>query len=111
VAGSDIKKPPSAVGLFDVKKPPSAVGLFDVKKPPSAVGLFDVKKPPSAVGLFDVKKPPSAVFFALKWKLFDFGFFVDDVLADLRVEFSDFDFLGVQAFVFRRGVEMSGAGR
>ena len=42
---------------------------------------------------------------------FNLGFFVHHVFANLRVEFFDLDFLGMQPLVFCRRVEMSGAGR
>jgi hypothetical protein len=42
--------------------------------------------------------------------LFNFRFLVDHVFTDPGVEFFDLELLGVQTFVFRRRVEVSGAG-
>ena len=43
--------------------------------------------------------------------LFQFGFFIQNMLAGNGIEFFDFQFSGHGAFVFCGGVEMAGAGR
>jgi hypothetical protein len=48
---------------------------------------------------------------ARKMVLLNLCFLVDHVFSDLRIELLDLEFLGMQTLVFRRRVEMSGAGR
>lgn len=48
-----------------------------------------------------------AFFVKKKNQLLDFGFFVDHVLANPRIEFFDFDFVRSGALVLISGVEMA----
>ena len=58
------------------------------------------------------KNRREAVFFREEMKrLFEFDFFVFDMLASFGIEFHDRHFLGHGFFVFAGRVEMTGAGR
>ncbi len=61
-----------------------------------------------------IKKPANGGFFnesENRTQLFDFGFLVNNVFANRRVEFSNLDFLRVEPLVLGRRIEVPGSCR
>jgi hypothetical protein len=60
----------------------------------------------------DKKNPPYGGFFWFgSLRLFNLGFFINNVLARLRIELFDFDLFRMQALVFRRRIKVASACR